>query len=129
VNAASIGASPSYVYKVRCSEIQSNIKNEVCIIITSTNTTLEFLHKIRIIIQLLNFSNEIWKYDIPPSCLSVSWSFHLLSYNLIRVAFTNCRGLNAWFVAFTLLSGVQAGRAERKTPSVSNGRPRIHSAI
>jgi hypothetical protein len=47
----------------------------------------------------------------------------------IRVASTNSRDLNAWFVAFTLLSGVLAGGAERKTSSVSNGRPRIHSAI
>jgi hypothetical protein len=31
---------------------------------------------------------------------------------LIRVASTNRRDLNAWFVAFTLLSGAQAGRAE-----------------
>jgi hypothetical protein len=32
--------------------------------------------------------------------------------HLIRVASTNCRDLNAWFVAFTLLSGAQAGGTE-----------------
>ena len=38
--------------------------------------------------------------------------FSFAFVQLIRVASTNCRDLNAWFVAFTLLSGAQAGGAE-----------------